>query len=142
MKKIWILGLFGALWACDDDNIFDDYVTDVTEGPAYDESSTDGDGKIGLKVECQDGSDRVTILVGANNLRAGEYSARVESGDNQVDAEDSAQTVDGEVEFDFDSASAGATEIDVDFIQDGQITGVILDSDGEVVASRQVDCDD
>lgn len=91
-----------------------------------------------IVVKCEKRANRSKISVDGGDLPPGEYRARVISGDNKrVSLPQS--TIGDEVEFDFDSRladiNAGATEIPSSFIQNGAVTGKIINSAGRVVIS-------
>jgi hypothetical protein len=96
-----------------------------------------------IRVRCEQRSNRSKISVDGNDLRPGEYKARVRSG-GKTRTSDLRPTVGDEVEFDFDSApddiAAGATPIPANFIQHGEVSAKILTADGRTVISDTVDC--
>lgn len=96
-----------------------------------------------IRVQCEQRAGRSKISVDGNNLAAGSYRAQVVSGGNS--AQSPAQVAVGdEAEFDFDSnpadIAAGATAISSTFIQNGQVTGKIVNSTGATVISDTVSC--
>lgn len=96
-----------------------------------------------IRVQCEQRANRSKISVDGNNLPAGNYSAEVVSGNNVARAPAQAAVGD-EAEFDFDSNAndvrAGATAVAPNFIQGGQVTGKILNSQGATVISDTVSC--
>jgi hypothetical protein len=101
------------------------------------------DASAGVRVRCEVRSDRSRASVDGRNLPSGNYSAVLTSGSNSAQSPYE-HTVGDEVEFDFDSnrrdVRQGATEISKNFIVNGQATGSLLDANGNVVASKTVDC--
>jgi hypothetical protein len=101
------------------------------------------DASASLRVRCEVRSDRSRASVDGSNLPSGNYSAMLISGTNSAQSP-LEHTVGDEVEFDFDSnrrdVRQGATEISKNFIVNGQATGKLLDANGNVVASKTVDC--
>ena len=101
------------------------------------------DASAALRVRCEVRSDRSKASVDGSSLPAGNYSAQLTSGSNSAQT-GLKPTIDGQVEFDFDSnkrdVRRGATEIAKNFIVNGQATGTLLDEGGHVVASKTVDC--
>jgi hypothetical protein len=101
------------------------------------------DASAALRVRCEVRSDRSKASVDGSNLASGNYSAMLISGNNSAQSP-LEHTVGDEVEFDFDSnrrdVRQGATEISKNFIVNGQATGKLLDANGNVVASKTVDC--
>ena len=99
-----------------------------------------------LRLRCDLRTSRSKISVDGQNLLAGDYSARVTSGDNSA-MHGPLATVGDEVEFDFDSdpgdVAAGATAIARDFIDktsSPHVSAQILAADGTVVLSGRRDC--
>jgi hypothetical protein len=98
-----------------------------------------------VRVHCDSFPDRSKASVDGRNLVPGhQYRAVLTSGD-QHSAESPFDTaVDDELEFDFDSdradVRAGATKIGRHFIVDNQVTGTLLDVNGNVVAKKTVQC--
>lgn len=97
-----------------------------------------------IRVRCEKRSDRSKISVDGKDLTPGSYAAMVVSGSNEATSTLQGAVGD-EAGFDFDSApddvAAGATEIGVDFIQGGQVTGKILDEAGmTVISDPDVNC--
>ena len=94
-------------------------------------------------MRCEVRSDRSKASVDGSSLPAGNYSAQLTSGSNSAQT-GLKPTIDGQVEFDFDSnkrdVRRGATEIAKNFIVNGQATGTLLNEAGNVVASKTVDC--
>ncbi len=99
----------------------------------------------GVRVRCEQRPDRSKVSVNGFDLDPadGTFAARVTSGLNSATSESQA-AIAGEAQFDFDSdagdIAAGATEIAADFIQDGQVTGEILDDAGNTVAVAMATC--
>ncbi len=96
-----------------------------------------------IRVQCEQRAGRSKISVDGKNLPAGTYAAEAMSGNNVARAPAQAAAGD-EAEFDFDSnqndVRAGATAIASNFIQGGQVTGKILNSQGATVISDTVSC--
>lgn len=101
------------------------------------------DASASLRVRCEVRSDRSRASVDGNDLPSGVYSAVLESGPNRAQSEPK-HTIGDEVEFDFDSnrrdVRQGATKIARNFIVDRMATGTLLDENGNVVASKTVEC--
>ncbi|MGM9487148.1 hypothetical protein [Ideonella sp. YS5] len=101
------------------------------------------DASAALRVTCEVRSDRSRASVDGSNLASGNYSAVLVSGANSAQSLPK-HTVGDEVEFDFDSnrrdVRQGATEIAKNFIVNGQATGKLLNANGNVVASKTVNC--
>jgi hypothetical protein len=96
-----------------------------------------------VRVRCDSFPDRSRASVDGRDLAPGQYRAVLASGDHTSESPfDSA--VDHEVEFDFDSdradVRAGATKIGRHFIVDDRATGTLLDVNGNVVATKTVNC--
>ena len=91
-----------------------------------------------ILVSCEKRSNRSKISVDGKNLVAGDYSSTVTSGDESVTSPVKSSVGD-EIEFDYDSAAddiaEGATAISADFIQNGTVSAVIVDSSDTVIAS-------
>jgi hypothetical protein len=101
------------------------------------------DASAALRVRCEVRSDRSRASVDGSNLASGYYSAVLVSGSNTAQSP-LEHTVGDEVEFDFDSnrrdVRQGATEISRNFIVNGQATGKLLNANGQVIASKTVEC--
>ena len=99
-----------------------------------------------VRVTCERRPDRSKVSVNGNDLVAGNYRARITSGEN-IATSGLQPTVGDEVEFDFDSErddiAAGATAIAAGFIAGAppQVTGQILDAAGVLVAEATVTCE-
>lgn len=96
----------------------------------------------GIRVKCEKQANRSKVSVDGRGLAAGEYYANIISGDNQKAS--LPVTGGGEIEFDFDSdkgdIAAGATAISPKFIQDGKVTGQIVEPSGHVVIEATNTC--
>lgn len=97
-----------------------------------------------IRVRCeQRGVRRAIISVDGKDLARGEYMALVMSGGN-IAASELQPSVGDEVEVDFASnrndITAGATPVARDFIQDGQVTGKIVNALGYTVITDTVNC--
>ncbi len=97
-----------------------------------------------IRVKCEKRSDRSKASVDGNNLRiGGNFKGRIMSGSN-TETSPVQTAVGDEAEFDFDSdlddVAEGATEITANFIQDGRVTGKILDAAGATVIMDMVNC--
>ena len=111
-----------------------------------DDDFDDDDDTADILVECEVSSDRSEISVEGKNLGAGEYYAVVTSGGNSAES-DPQETVDDEVEFDFDSnedeIAEGAVPVAADFISgdEPQVMGeIFLVGDDESLFSETVFC--
>jgi hypothetical protein len=98
-----------------------------------------------VRVRCDSFPDRSKASVDGRNLVPGhQYSAVLTSGDTHSAQSPLDTAVDDELEFDFDSdranVRAGATKIGRHFIVDNQVTGKLLDVNGNVVAKKTVEC--
>jgi len=99
-----------------------------------------------VRVTCERRPDRSKVSVDGNDLGAGNYRARITSGEN-IATSGLQPTVGDEIEFDFDSErddiAAGATAIAEGFIAGAppQVTGQILDPAGTLVAQATVTCE-
>ncbi len=96
-----------------------------------------------IRVQCEKRSNRSKVSVDGNNLISGNYSAKITSGANtKVSAYK--PSVGDEIEFDFDSdrndVAAGAIRISSSFIQNGQVTGELINEKGFTVASSTSAC--
>lgn len=97
-----------------------------------------------IRVQCeQRGAQRSKVSVDGRNLARGNYAAVIVSGANMA-AAPLRPTVGDEVEFDFDSnpvdIAAGATAISASFINNGSVTGKIVDASGNTVIADTVAC--
>lgn len=101
------------------------------------------DASAGLRVTCETRSDRSRASVDGRNLAAGLYSTRLISGPNTAASPQEA-AVGGEVEFDYDSnrrdIRQGATPIAKNFIVGNTATGELLDANGQLLATKTVNC--
>ena len=150
-----IAGLVGVAGACNNDLL--------TPSPAAPAGTTTGEitggGEItgtgsgvslalaaSLRVRCERRSGRSKISVDANNVtpRNGTFRARVRAAGGTATS-GLKRAIGDEVEFDFDSnTERGATRIAANFIQrraGADVIGQLLNAQGNVVASRGVDCD-
>ena len=96
-----------------------------------------------IRVQCEKRSNRSKVSVDGNNLISGNYSAKITSGANtKVSAYK--PSVGDEIEFDLDSdrndVAAGAIRISSSFIQNGQVTGELINEKGFTVASSTSAC--
>lgn len=96
-----------------------------------------------ILVQCEKRSNRSKVSVDGNNLISGNYSAKITSGSNtKISAYK--PTVGDEIGFDFDSdrndVAAGAIRISSSFIQNGQVTGELINEKGFTVASSTSAC--
>jgi hypothetical protein len=96
-----------------------------------------------VRVKCEKRENRSSISVDGRDLIPGNYLAVVLSGDNEK-ASPLQPSVGDEIEFDFASnrgdIAAGAIPIGRSFIQNGRVTGQLLDEDGFTVAQATVRC--
>lgn len=100
----------------------------------------------GVRVRCEQRSDpRARASVDGFDLAPanGTFAARLTSGLNTATS-GTQVAVGDQAQFDFDSdagdIAAGATAIAADFIQNGQVTGSILDTAGNAVATATAQC--
>lgn len=95
------------------------------------------------RVRCEVRADRSKISVDGRNLGRGRFSTQAVSGPNSASAP-AQRAVRGQVETDYssqpDDIAAGAVAISADFIVNATVTGSVLDSQGNVVASETVAC--
>ncbi|MBK7352957.1 MAG: hypothetical protein IPJ05_04520 [Nitrosomonas sp.] len=82
-----------------------------------------------ILVQCEKRSNRSKVSVDGNNLIPSNYSAKITSGSNtKISAYK--PSVGDEIGFDFDSdrndVAAGAIRISSSFIQNGQVTGELI----------------
>lgn len=96
-----------------------------------------------IRVQCEKRSNRSKVSVDGSNLAAGNYSAKITSGSNTKTSA-SKPAVGDEIEFDFDSdrndVAAGATRISGSFIQNGQVTGELINEKGFTIISSTSSC--
>lgn len=119
--------------------------TKDTTGTASDTTNPSGYYTPTARVRCEVRSNRSKISVDGNGLipAGGTFTAKATSGANSATAP-AAKAVGDEVEFDFDSDSGdiaeGAVAIAPNFIQNGSVSGQILNAAGKVVASATATC--
>ena len=113
----------------------------VFDDDDFDDDNSPGDGGTNtgnILVSCEKRSNRSKISVDGKNLAVGDYSSTVTSGAESVSSPVKSSVGD-EIEFDYDSAAddiaEGATAISADFIQNGTISAVIVDSSDNLIAS-------
>jgi hypothetical protein len=96
-----------------------------------------------VRVKCATRADRASVSVDGANLAAGDYTAVAASGSNNATS-GVHHTVGDEVGFDFSSRPRdirhGATAIAIDFVTDGKVTGSLIDSQGQTVATATARC--
>lgn len=96
-----------------------------------------------VRVTCEVRANRSKISVDGKALAAGTYTTEAISGGNSATA-GPAKARRGQVETDYDSNPAdiaeGATAIASNFIQGASVTGKVIDSSGNTVASDTVLC--
>ncbi|WP_374661503.1 hypothetical protein [Inhella sp.] len=96
-----------------------------------------------LRVTCEARPGRAKVSVDAKGLAAGSYRSEAVSGGNSAAAAAQA-AVAGEIESDYDSNAAdvraGAVAIPSTFIQNGSVTGKVVDANGNTVISDTVAC--
>ena len=118
------------------------------EDDDYDDPNDDeNDDAADILVECEVRADRSKISVEGKNLETGEYYAVVTSGENSAES-DPQESVDDEVEFEFDSDAEdigeGAVPIAADFItgDEPEVMGAIflVGDDDEPLLSETVSC--
>jgi len=89
-----------------------------------------------LEVTCEKRANRSRASVDGRDLRSGSYRAVLKSGDRTARSPFQ-QTIDDEVEFDFDSnqndIAEGAAPIPANFIVDGRVRAFLVNSNGERV---------
>lgn len=96
-----------------------------------------------LRVTCEARADRARLSIDAKGLAAGSYSTQAVSGGNAAAAPAQA-AVAGQIETDYDSNAndvrAGAVAIPATFIQNGQVSGKVVDAAGNTVIADTVAC--
>lgn len=96
-----------------------------------------------ILVKCEKNSNRSKVSVDGNNLAAGNYIAKIMSGDNTKRSRPKSAAGD-EIEFDFDSdqgdIAEGATRISRNFIQGRRVTGQLINEKGFTVAQTTRTC--
>ena len=96
-----------------------------------------------IRVKCEKRATRSKISVDGQNLVPGQYRCQARSGSNQKTTA-LKSSVGDQLECDFDSAradiAAGATAIPANFIQNGQVTGKLINAAGFTVATDTVTC--
>ncbi len=101
----------------------------------HDHDFNDDPGDTKIQVLCERRQNRSKVSVNAKNLLAGQYRAEIHSDGNSASSPFE-NTVDDEVEFDFDSdpddIAEGATAIAPDFIQE-TVSAKIVDAAGQTV---------
>ena len=98
-----------------------------------------------VRVKCEVRADRSVASVDGAGLAAGAaYTAVLSSGSQSATSAAQAAKATGEAEFDFSSRrrdiAAGATAIAADFIVGNQVTGRLVDAQGNTVASASRSC--
>lgn len=123
----------------------------ATEAPGAAAAATPANASVvsvSLRVRCERRSNRSKISVDGSNLspRNGRFKARVRAAGGTVTSA-TKRAVGDEAEFDFDSnpndIAQGATRISARFIaarSGPDVVGQILNSQGQVIASRGVEC--
>ena len=98
-----------------------------------------------VRITCEKRPFRSRASVDGNNLKPGMYRAVLRSGTDHIARSQFAQTVRGEVQFDFDSnqgdVAEGATPISAQFIVNGRVRGWLVNSNFQrVTPTVEVPC--